>query len=184
MPVATQSTHVKLPPPKGPSLLHFTVELGSRVYEEDLERDAFIDTNPEGLSRALAENPGRFARWATYEVMAQTLAEAVERELALKHAELYTFFEASLASTDEKGKRSKPTVERIKSDILKHKDYRAIQERLAAAVAQHRHLTAARQTMRDRKDSLIAIASNMRAELDAQIRSQVREVRDRLAGRS
>lgn len=161
-------------------IMHLTVTLGDRVYDGDLEAEARVDTDPAGLNQALAEQPGKFAWWATLEVLSRALAESVERELAIKHAELYAHYEAAMSSTDTDGKRARPTVDKIKSQVIRHKDYVAIQQRLASAAEQRELLTVARQTMQMRKDSLLAVASNMRAERDAHIHDQLRETRDRL----
>jgi hypothetical protein len=43
-------------------------------------------------------------------------------------------------------------------------------------------LMVARQTMQARKDVLLAVASNLRAEQDAYLHGQLQEVRKRMAG--
>lgn len=163
-----------------PSILHIRVELGGRVHEGDLEAQARVDTNIDGLNQALAEQPGRFAWWATLEVLGRVQAEELEGQRAALHAELYSFFEASLAATDTEGKRAKPTIEKIKSEILKHPDYKELLARQAKANEAHGLLTVARQTMQMRKDSLLAVCSNMRSERDSHMHDQLGEVRERL----
>jgi len=170
-------------PKTRPDVLQIRVELGGKVFEGDLQAEARVDPDPVGLNQALAEQPGRFAWWATLEVLARSLVEELERDRATKHAELYSFYEASLSATDTDGKRAKPTVDKIKSEILKHADYRQLQGRLAAATEQHGLLTVARQTMQMRKDVLLAVASNLRAERDAHIHDQLKETRERLRAR-
>ena len=162
------------------NVLHVSVELGGRVFQGDLETEARVDWTLDGLNQALAEHPGRFAWWATLEVLARTQEEGLERQRAMKHAELYSHYEATLSSTDVEGKRSKPTVEKVKSEVLKSLDYRAVQERLAAAAEAHGLLTVARQTMLAKKDALIAIASNLRAQRDAYISDHLSETRRRI----
>ena len=163
-----------------PEILHIHVELGGRVYDGDLDAEARVDTDPVGLNKALAEQSGRFAWWATLEVLAKTLAEQLERQLATRHAELYSYLEATLTSTDGKGKRSRPTVEKIKSAVLADKVYQNLQERVAQANEQVGLLQVARQTMSMRRDMLMTVASNMRAEREAGIYDHLRETRTRL----
>jgi hypothetical protein len=168
-----------------PGILHIRVELGGRVHEGDLALESKVDLTGAGfagLNQALADHPGLFAKWATLEILARTKAEGLERERGAKYAELYTHLEAAGASTDADGRRAKPTVEKIKSEILKRPDYKAILERQAVANEELGLLMVARQTMQARKDVLLAVASNLRAEQDAYLHGQLQEVRKRMAG--
>jgi hypothetical protein len=97
------------------------------------------------------------------------------------HAERYTHLEASQARTDDKGKRAKPTVDAIKSLILKDPTYERVQQEVIDAERQLDLTTAARQTIQMKKDVTLAAASNYRAELDAQFHSVLQARRDRLA---
>lgn len=166
-----------------PNILHIEVELGGRVYSGDLETEARVDTNPAGLNQALAEQPGRFAWWATLETLARTQAEEVDRERGTLHAELYSHYEAVLAATNTEGKPARATVEKIKSEILKHPPYRALQVKQEKANEALGLLTVARQTMQMRKDVLMAVASNMRALRDIQDSDHLKETRERVRQR-
>lgn len=177
-----QKLSVKGRPPSGP--LHVRVELGGRVYEDDLEAWVRADTDPTGLNRALAEQPGRFAWWAVLEAKAQGQAEQAENHRATKHAELYGHYEAALVRHEDGERRTKPTVEAVKAAIQKHPDYQRALAALAAANEQAGVLLAARQAMQERRECLIELARNMREERQAHLQDHLREARERFqAGR-
>jgi hypothetical protein len=163
----------------GIPFLRVQLELHGRNYTRDLEVEARVDMDPEGLSRALADLPGLFAFYAAAEAEARAVAKLAELERAKIHAERYTFLESSHAVTDAKGKRSKPTVEAIKSLIVKDPRYHAAQIATINAERQLDLTVAARQTIQVKKDVTLAAASNYRAELDAQFHSALKTIRDR-----
>lgn len=165
--------------PLKPTQIHLRV--AGHDVQGDLEAEARIATDSDGLSKALAENPARFAWWATLEVLAKAEAEEVENARDALHAELFSHYEAVLSRTDTEGKRAKATVGAIEAAILKAPQYQAALVKVTAANKSAALLGVARRAMEHRKESLLAVASNYRAELDARIRDQVREVRERMA---
>ena len=174
-------------PPRSPDsrpaerrLVQVRVEIGGRVYEGDLAAESRVPTDPDGLSAALAENPARTAWWAAAEALALTQAEQAENARARLYAELFSLNEAVLVRTDADGKRAKPTVDAVKSAILKSPDYQRALVDVTRANEAARLMRVARDAMRDRKDSLLEVARNYRAELDASMKDSVPAVRARV----
>lgn len=161
--------------------LRFAVSVGGRDYVRDLEIEAHVDTDPIGLSQALADLPGLVAFYATAEAEARAEAKRAEVRRSKLHAERYTYLEASQARTDDKGKRAKPTVDAIKSLILKDPQYQQAQEQLINAELQLDRCTAGKLTINVKKDVTLAIASNYRAELDAHMHDALRSTQQRHA---
>jgi hypothetical protein len=162
-------------------VLTVQVELGGRNYERDLALEAQVETDPVGLSKALADIPGQYAFYATAETEARALAKQAEIERAKLHADLFLHFESSQARTDTEGRRSKPTVEAIKALIAKDPRYLAAAARLIEAEKRLDHMMKARVTIEHKKDVQLAIASNYRAEMDAHLHDTMRAVRERFA---
>lgn len=161
--------------------LRIDVELNGRTYERDLALEARVELDPEGLSQALADQPGQFAFYSAAEVEARALAKEAELVRAKKHAELFLFYESSQARTDADGRRAKPTVEAIKSLIAKNPEYLEAQRGLILAERKLDYMVMGRQTMQHKKDVQLAIASNYRAELDAHVGDTMRALRERFA---
>ena len=164
--------------PNGLGFLHIKVTLGGRDYARDLEIEARVDTDPDGLSRALSDMPGLFAWYAAAEAEARAIAKRAELDCSKLYAELYTFLEASQVRTTTDGKRAKATVEAIKSLVLMDSRYQAAQNAVIAAERQLDLMTAARQTMQVKKDVTLAVASNYRAELDSRFHDTLRKRRE------
>ncbi len=154
-----------------PRVLQFMVEIPGRApIAADLAPDVTLSTDAEGLSLALADTPGKFAWWATLEVEARAEAEQVEQARDLRYAELFD----TLTAIAPEGK--KPTVEATKAAITRDAQYQVWLTRLRGANRQAGLLGVARRAMEHRKDALLAIASNMRKELDAGMRDNVRKL--------
>ncbi len=148
------------------SILTVTVNLGDRVQTEDLESQLRIDTDLEGLNRGLAENPGRFAWWGMMEVKSRALQAELKSRMELLEADLFVKYQtASL----EPG-AAKLTVDGIKGQIKMDEKYKVLAESYAKVNQDVDALNVGRRAMEHRRDSLLAIASNMRAEMDAHMR--------------
>jgi len=156
---------IRVPPPDG-RLLKIRVELGGRVYEEDLEPQAFINPDLDGLNKALAEHPGRFAWWAMLETYARATFEELSTQLETLDATLFNRYQRQLAEEVPEGSKKGPTLDSIKALVTLDKDRKTLVDRIAQTKQDFEQVTVGRQTMQQRKDSLIAIASNLRAEMD------------------
>lgn len=167
----------------------FSVLVGERRVEADLDREAAFDTASTGLDQALAETPARYGWWAVLEAEAEFIADGLEDALEAKWAELYERYELLMTRPEgESGKRVKPTVESIKAAVTRAVEYQELQTRLREAQRAHRLMRAAVRTMDRRQDAVLAVASNYRAELDARVHDRLKElpgqkIRDRVRAR-
>lgn len=145
--------------------LRVRVELNGTVYEEDLGVQTGLNLDLVGLNQALAEQPGRFAWWATLEALARAKHEELTAQLESLDAVLFGQYQIELRT----GAPKEPTLDAIRSKM--HLDKRRMV--LDAAVRQARLdadlVQAGRRTMEHRKDTVIAIANNMRAEMDLKL---------------
>lgn len=155
-------------PPPAPPILTVTVNLGDRVQSEDLESQLKIDTDLEGLNRGLAENPGRFAWWGMMEVKARARQAELKSQMDLLEADLFVQYQTANESPTRQG--PKLTVDGLKSQVKMDATYRALAAEYARVNQDVDALNVGRRAMEHRRDSLLAIASNMRAEMDAHIR--------------
>lgn len=167
---------------KADNILRVTVQIGSRRFDEDLATQARIAPNIDALNEALATNPGRFAEWAMLEALARSQwedivgrIENVDADIKDEEARAYLAIVESVAQGDKP-----PTVDAIKARVQ-------LSPRRMELAAQRRELKAAalaakdamerlivgRKTMEHRKDSLLALASDWRKEMDGRL--QVRE---------
>ena len=163
-------------------ITNLAVKLGERMYKGDVDSELAFTTDPEGLNKALAENPGKFAWWAMLEVHAKAQLEELDSRRNLMKAELYGRYE-NLLTTDVGGKEKRPTVAAIEAAVQEDESYQKLVARVQAARKDYDVLTVMRQAIVQRKDVLLAIASNYRAELDAHLHDQLRAVRENIAAR-
>lgn len=150
-------------------LLRVHVTLGNREYAQDLGFDAQIPNDLDGLNTALANHPGRFAWWAMIEAVARAQHEERVAQLARLGAELFAIHSKILLDkmqADRSGKTKGPTLDAINSAVILDARHVAAQAAVAAAKLALDQVSVGRQTMQQRKDTLLAIASNMRAEMD------------------
>jgi len=151
-------------------ILRIRVELGGNVYEEDLAAQAHIALDPHGFNQALAAHAGNFAWWAMLEVVAREQLDQLNGELEERNAQLFNFYTAKLTRREQNGKKSsKPTLEAIRVNIVLDKNYQALNKRVLQARRDMEKVTVGRQAMQVKKDTLLAIGSNMRAEMDSKL---------------
>lgn len=171
---------MKQPSTPSGDLLRVTVQLGNRKYEQDLGLDAQAPVDLQGLNDALAAHPGKFAWWGMLEVLARAQYEELESTLKRLEAELFTAYSARLAAApppaEKEGKRPRQgaTLDAIKARVAVDRERVALAERVARAKLDYEQLMVGRQTMLQRRDTLLAIASNMRAEMDANLSVRAR----------
>lgn len=166
LPVPKQPASV-VEAPEEKKMILVTVEWAGKTYTEDLMQQSFIDTDLAGLNQALAEHPGRLAWWGSLEVAAKRAAEELEDKIKVKEAELFNTFQSELTVVDESGKEKRPTLDAIKAAVVTSDERKKLSQEILDARSAFEQIRVGRQTMQDRKDCLLAIASNMRAEWDA-----------------
>ncbi len=154
------------------ALLRVRVTLGKREYAQDLGFDAQTPIDLGGLNTALAGHPGKFAWWAMVEALARAQHEERIAQLARLDAELFAAYSKALldkAQADTSGRAKAPTLDAINGQVIRDRRHIASQAEVAAAKLALDQVTVGRQTMQQRKDTLLGIASNMRAEMDARM---------------
>lgn len=153
-------------------VLKVTITINGRTYSEDLKAQSFINPDLDGLNTALAEHPGRFAWWATLEALCREHHDNLVAQTEVLRAQLFIKYQIELRAampTAEGGKAKEPTLDAINSKVVLDKEGLALGHNLREAKAGLDRATAGRRTMEQKKESLIAIASNMRAEMDHRI---------------
>ena len=137
------------------------VEFQGNIFDLDAGADAHIDSDLEGLNQNLVAHPGKIARWAFVETKIREIVEGLENRLELMDAELFTMIPARI---EKEGKKA--TVDTIKSYVILDPSRQALQAQLLVRSHELNLIIAGRQTMLAKKDCLLALASNMRAEMD------------------
>jgi hypothetical protein len=147
----------------------------------DLAAQAAIHRDGDGLNRGLMENPGLYAWWAVLEAAAKLRADTLEDDLEKIDARLYREFQAALSYVESNGKTVRATVEAIKANIVNHPERARIQHDMRQAQYEHALCKAATKALDRRQESLLAVASDMRAEMAAGLRDRQREYLERQA---
>lgn len=158
------------PPPANAGLMRVTVQVGARRFDEDLEQQAMITPNVEALNDGLAKNPARFAEWAMLEALARAEVDGLVSNIAtldsdLKELEAAVYLEVIRREeklTVDAVKATVTTDPRRLSLIVRRKELETA--RLAAKDVLEKVMVG-RKTMEQKKDSLLALASNWRSEM-------------------
>lgn len=164
------------------NLLKIRVELGKRIYEQDLEQVLKFNSDIDGLNAALAGQPGTFAWWATLEVMARAQYDALEE--AVKDEESRIFIQTHEEEAAKiKGDPSKLTVDGIKAKVRLDPAWQDLNKRRLLAKRDLEQLVVARKAIEQRRDALITTASNTRAEMEYKLTVAHTTQRALIAGR-
>lgn len=161
------------------NLLRVTVQIGDRRFDEDLAAQAMISPNVEQVNEALATNPGRFAEWAMLETLARTERDEIAAKVTLLDADIKTlearvYLEVVNAPAVPGVKT--PTVDGIKALVQVDTRRLALVERREVMQGAERDADAAlgqisvgRKTIEEKRESLLALASNWRKEMDGRL---------------
>lgn len=155
------------------------VKINTQGFNYDLSEQAQIATNYDALSEAIATNPGRFAVWAVLEAEARKLHDQLVGKLEVLDAELFERFRVPGADLRI------PPIAAIDASIKTDPDRQALAVEVIEAKANLELLGVGRKTIEQRKDSLLALASNWRAEMNGRIQvsdKQARELAERARG--
>jgi len=144
----------------GQELFKIAVTWDKQRIIQDLAPDVELELSPAALNKALAEQAGRYAWWGLLAVRARRVTSGLEQKMKARRAELFT----EIKATDVK-----LTVDGVKSAVDAHPDVLALQQEILQAQEDQELLTVGQEAMRHRKDALISLSSNMRAEFDAGI---------------
>lgn len=129
---------------------------GQRIIQ-DLSGDLEVELSPEALNKALSEQTGRFAWWAMLEVRAKKALNTLERDLKVKRAEL---------TSSAKASDPKLTVEAIKAQVELNPEIEKMEREMIEFQTDLDAAAVGRESLRQRKDSLMTISANMRSEME------------------
>ena len=170
-------------------LLRVTVEVGGRTYDEDLATQAAISPDVDSLNEALATNPGRFAEWAMLEALARgeldEIVGNVERlDSDIKDLEAVVYLEVIEPPETPPPGWKPPTVDAVKAWVTKDSRRRELvvkrqdlERARIAAKASLDKIGVGRRTIEQKKESLLALASNWRQEMQTKLSINVQQYR-------
>jgi len=151
--------------------LKVVVTYEGHPFSQDLAFQSHINTEDiQTLSNEFAENPLRFARWAFLEAQAKSALAEAEAALDHKESELFIRFMESLRERDAKGKMVRPALDLVRARVNIHPERLALERRVRKLRKQCDELAVGRKTIEHRKEALITIGANVRAERDSNIR--------------
>lgn len=163
------------------NLMRVTVQIGERRFDEDLAQQAMITPNIDALNDALATNPSRFGEWAMLEALARAELDEVKGNLSvldsdIKDLEAVIYLEKVAPPDPSPAGWKPPTVDAIKASVTVDERRRALvarRQELEVAARESKaaldKLSVGRETIEQKKDSLIAICSNWRTEMQTQL---------------
>ena len=134
-------------------------------------RDLQID--PTNINDQLSKQPALYAWFATVHEMARTKREQVENELELLYSTLYREIKNQTAGM-------KVTEKETEAIIETNPKYTGTKNRLLDLHDQERIAAVVRDAYSHRKDCLITLASNLRAQWDTDLSIKAREAVDEL----
>lgn len=161
-----------------PELMKVRVELGDQVFDLDLGSETRIDQDPNGLNEALSNIAGQIAKWGMIEQMARRLLDRLESSLEIMEAAKYKYHTDRLI-----GLGQKTTVDAIKSEVTLDKERQGLSEQLSDARHNLGVVVVGRQAMVHKKDALLELARNMRAEMDNQLAVARKRMADQFGGK-
>lgn len=154
------------------SILEIEVTTKLGTYEGDLRADLMIDV--EDLTSSYLDQPGKFAWWATLSAQARAIAERKKSDWEARKdyinktlmGELDAEVRDELTDIGEK-----ITEKKVENAIYTHPKYQAaivelkeLRDEFLRASEQAQLLEVARESMDQRKDMLISIGAQLRAE--------------------
>lgn len=151
--------------------------LGDKVITYDLAQEVEIDSNR--LNQALVEQATKFAFIATVHAGYRGAVEGAKMKLDLQSAKLDGIVRSEGVNNGEK-----MTEAIVTARIKQSKPYLDAQKDYEELAGTERQLAVAVEAFRQRKDMLIALSSNWRAELDQQLMSKRAAYKEALEGRS
>lgn len=142
-------------------ILRFKVTLGKKVYEIDLSKE--LEFNPNNIQKEVCTQASKYAWFSSLHESSRYLLKCKERDLE----ELYSDLEYELKTSWKH--RFKPTENSVKNCILRDQRYRNLRRQVEKLQYQTNQLLAAKKDFEMRKDLLIQVSANNRAELNQQL---------------
>lgn len=158
-------------------LMRVNVELGSHVFDLDLADQATIPLDFEGLNEALSKFPGDLGTWSMMEQIARKILDELEAKMEILEAELQGEVRSRLLRAEIKA-----TVKEVEAHITLDKKRMELSEMILKARHDLGLIVAGRQTIYTKKDCMLALGSNYRAEMTTQlgVRGQVDRAKEQL----
>ena len=143
-----------------PTIKTVPVTVDTKGFTFDLSPQAEIATNYAALDDAISRNPGLYAVWAVLEAQARKVYDALVTKLEVLEAELFEKYRLQISTP----------VDAIKACVKSDPGRVNLVEDVNEAKSNLELLMVGRRTIEQKKDSLLAIASNFRAEMQSGIR--------------
>ena len=134
-----------------------TYQIGDTEYDSTLLADLHI--NRADLSTEFAEHSRKYGWYST----AYEIASDVEQRLKADLEKAYAILDVQ-ARNNLTAAGVKPTEAKVKNLIITHKEYLQKQDEYFSAKTEAALIKAARDAMIHRKDCLISLGANLRAE--------------------
>lgn len=144
-------------PPRSFNGLTPNLNLGEHVYENTLEVDVMI--NDDCLDVEFLNQPERFSWWSTFENLKRAEVAELKNDLTELDARLGFAERIRLKDAGIKG-----TERMIEEHVITHPEHKTLQSKLQEAQKQLGQAIAGRQAMEHRKEMLISLGANYRAE--------------------
>lgn len=145
-------------------------------FDPNLSNQAEISLNYAALNEAISKNAGLFAVWGILEASARREYDDLVTRLEVLEAELFEQYRASIGSP----------VDAIKACVKKDERRVKLALEINAAKERAETMTVGRKTIGEqKKDTLLAIASNYRAEMQSRLTisdKQAQEIAARARG--
>ncbi len=142
-------------------VLEVRIRLEQGLVAKNLHDELAIDEKL--INDELKDQAAKYAWWATLHTMARGKRDELKRKLDLLEAELDGEIRRKLQESGEKA-----TERVIGTQLLQTARYQKLQQQYAEAQQQETVLAVAREAFMQRKDMVVAIATNLRHELDAE----------------
>lgn len=146
--------------------------IGKNTYRSTVDEDLFIDQT--NLADAYAFHPKKFAFYSTGYELAVNHEAKLKVELERTYARMDEIARRMLADS---GKKFTETM--VESVVITSEDYRFIQDAYLEAQKQTGLLRAARDAMIHRKDMLVSLGANYRAEIHADTSLRIDQIKNK-----
>lgn len=141
-------------------LMRIHVELADHVFDLDLAEQVKIPLDFKGLNIALSEYSGHLGTWTMMEQIARQILDQLEAKMEILEAELQGEMRSRFEAAGVKA-----TVKDIEARIILDKKRIELSQMILKAKHDLGLIVAGRQTIYTKKDCMLALGSNYRAEM-------------------
>lgn len=144
--------------PEGLMKIH--IEMAHHVFDLDLAEQVKIPLDFKGLCVAMSEYSGHLGTWVMMEQIARQILDQLEANLEILEAELQGEVRARLEAAGVKA-----TVKDIEARIILDEKRIELSQKILKAKHDLGLIVAGRQAIYSKKDCMLALGSNYRAEM-------------------